>query len=377
MKRIAFVVQRVSHFEVPLLRMYAIKCGPSFCVFYTKKPHSASTSIDRFHKAPADWGDETLHGFESRFCADNTALLSELWAFNPDHTVIYGYNWLGALLAVTMLRLLGRETVYRGTITTVARPDETFLSRGWRKIRPLILRLFTKFQFGGVYSSGVLTAARVKKDRQFFVPYGVNDEYFLETGHDIDAKALSLRLKWRADSRDFIVLFVGYLDYYKGPDVALEAFIFAIERGFRGQLVFVGGGEYLDKLRARAQDAGVGDRTHFEGFKPSPSVRYYYHAANVGLFPSRYDTWGRSVNEAMLCGLPVIGTHQLGCSPDLLPTAGWIAENGAAETLGNLLLEVSKLSKAELATKSMLAREVAIRYTYLSNQEAALRSVGW
>ena len=41
---------------------------------------------------------------------------------------------------------------------------------------------------------------------------------------------------------------------------------------------------------------------HFAGFVPSKHTVPYYLASDLVIFPSRYETWARGVNEAMLCG---------------------------------------------------------------------------
>ena len=49
-----------------------------------------------------------------------------------------------------------------------------------------------------------------------------------------------------------------------------------------------------------------------------------YGGADAFVLPSLSEPWGLVVNEAMLCGLPVLVSTQCGCATDLAqPETGW------------------------------------------------------
>jgi D-inositol-3-phosphate glycosyltransferase len=115
-----------------------------------------------------------------------------------------------------------------------------------------------------------------------------------------------------------VLLFVGRLQPFKGPDVAVRAMAEAVSRspellaGVR--LVMVGGpsgqsgrGE-VAKLRALASGLGVGDRVSFVAPQPHDSLVDYYSAADVVLVPSRSESFGLVALEAQACGAPVVGS---------------------------------------------------------------------
>jgi len=65
------------------------------------------------------------------------------------------------------------------------------------------------------------------------------------------------------------------------------------------QLVFAGRGPAEDKLRALAPEA------RFTGWVDRETLAGWFRASTLLIFPSRFDTFGCAVLEALSCGLPV------------------------------------------------------------------------
>ena len=89
-----------------------------------------------------------------------------------------------------------------------------------------------------------------------------------------------------------ILLYAGRV----APEKNLEAFA-ALD--LPGSRVVVGDGPDLARLRARYPDV------HWLGGQPHDSLARYYCAADAFVFPSRTDTFGLVMLEAMACGCPV------------------------------------------------------------------------
>ena len=82
-------------------------------------------------------------------------------------------------------------------------------------------------------------------------------------------------------------------------------------------LIVVGEGPEDPKLRQIAVDKGL-KTVLFAGQHSDASLAKYYAAADVFVFPSLVDVWGLVVNEAMACGLPVLGSRFAGASQELV-----------------------------------------------------------
>jgi D-inositol-3-phosphate glycosyltransferase len=115
-----------------------------------------------------------------------------------------------------------------------------------------------------------------------------------------------------------LLLFVGRLQPFKGPEVALravaEASVLAPALMRDVVLGVVGGSATLDtdhdevtRLMELASVLGIADRVVF--FPPQPHGRLadFYSAADVVLVPSRSESFGLVALEAEACGTPVIG----------------------------------------------------------------------
>jgi glycosyltransferase involved in cell wall biosynthesis len=87
-------------------------------------------------------------------------------------------------------------------------------------------------------------------------------------------------------------------------------------------------------LRADAERLArqLGAPVRFTGFLNQSRIAEAYVAADVFVLPSTWETWGLVVNEAMVCGLPVIASEGVACVGDLVVPA----ETGAVFPVGDL-----------------------------------------
>jgi len=103
---------------------------------------------------------------------------------------------------------------------------------------------------------------------------------------------------FRPRDRDFlqlprpICIYVGRVAVEKNLGAMLDARL-------PGSKLIVGDGPDLENLRRRYPDA------HFVGYKFGPELAQHLAAADVFVFPSRTDTFGLVMLEAMACGTPV------------------------------------------------------------------------
>jgi glycosyltransferase involved in cell wall biosynthesis len=103
-----------------------------------------------------------------------------------------------------------------------------------------------------------------------------------------------------------LLLAMGRLHDAKAHDVALEA-LAEIPDAY---LWIAGVGPLETKLKAMAAAMGVDRRVRFLGWRTDPSA--LYGAADVCVFPSRYEPLGNVVIQAWAHGLPVVAAASQG-----------------------------------------------------------------
>ena len=103
-----------------------------------------------------------------------------------------------------------------------------------------------------------------------------------------------------------LLLGLGRLHVNKGHDVSLRA----LARLPEAYLWIAGSGPLEDELKALADQLGVAERVRFLGWRDDASS--LYRAADLCLFPSRFEPLGNVVIQAWAHGLPVVAAASQG-----------------------------------------------------------------
>jgi glycosyltransferase involved in cell wall biosynthesis len=99
---------------------------------------------------------------------------------------------------------------------------------------------------------------------------------------------------------------MGRLHKVKAHDVSLKALALYPE----AYLWIAGAGALEGQLKALAERLGVTDRVRFLGWRSDASA--LYRAADVCLFPSRYEPLGNTVIQAWAHGCPIVAAASQG-----------------------------------------------------------------
>jgi glycosyltransferase involved in cell wall biosynthesis len=124
----------------------------------------------------------------------------------------------------------------------------------------------------------------------------------------------------------------------KGLDLLLEA---VADLPGIWRLQIAGEGPERPALEQLAADLGIGDRVHFDGVIPSDQMPVYLRDLDALVMPSRTlpnwkEQFGRTLVEAMACGVVVIGSDS-GEIPHVIAGAGLIFPEDDALALRNHL----------------------------------------
>jgi len=112
------------------------------------------------------------------------------------------------------------------------------------------------------------------------------------------------------------ILYVGRMHPTKGSDVLMHAMRSLIARRPEARLVMVGGSlGYRDfrlqeeKIRRLAHELGLDAHVEFVGMKAHAEVVRYIQESTVLVLPSRRESFGAVLVEALGCGVPVVATR--------------------------------------------------------------------
>ena len=209
----------------------------------------------------------------------------------------------------------------------------------------------------------------VNVEKILLIPNGVNHEDFIK------AEISDFRKKYSLGQFPFL-LFVGRLNFIKGPDILLKAFV-AIKDNFPDyHLVFAGpDGGMLHNLKDMSSEAHLNERVHFIGHIEGEDKSAAYHAAELLVIPSRQEAMSIVVLEAGICGTPVLLTDQCGFD-EVATVEGGIVIPASVEGISNgikaALLNRGNLKKMGL----LLLKYVQAGFTWRIAAEKYLQASG-
>ena len=118
------------------------------------------------------------------------------------------------------------------------------------------------------------------------------------------------RIKLGLGQHEPLLLFVGRLDPFKGPDLLLRSAAMMEEKA---QIMIVGGKSSQDKdtqlLKDLAAQLKISKRVHFIDAQPQYKLPTIYSAADVTVVPSYHESFGLAAVKSLACSTPVVATR--------------------------------------------------------------------
>ncbi|MGB8065438.1 MAG: glycosyltransferase family 4 protein [Candidatus Sulfotelmatobacter sp.] len=240
------------------------------------------------------------------------SIFKKLAAFDPH--VIFSAGFSGWTLSALLFKLLRRSRVI------VYWEGCSAQSIGSSRTKRALRRLIARFADAGVSNSEegmeyLRDVLGMPQHKLVCHPFQVPDLSLLD--------AESLETNQPTIARPAF-LYVGSISPRKGWNYLLEATRLLVSRGIRGfSVVFAGAGEEEDELRAAIKAYELGKIVHQIGAVSYQKLGPFYRNADVFVSPTRADTWGVAVLEAMAFGKPVLCSKYAGSRELVTP-----GENG-------------------------------------------------
>jgi glycosyltransferase involved in cell wall biosynthesis len=181
----------------------------------------------------------------------------------------------------------------------------------------------------GSLSARYLESYGLDRGRIRIVPNTIDVPAFKSCASEARAGAEAIRRE--LDLPQSFVVYVGRLVAGKGVLELLKALK---ELGPEApHLVVAGDGPLTDELAATPN-------VKLLGFQPTNRLIQLYALADRAVVPSRAETWGVSVNEALACGCPVVATDAVGAAHDLIQDGlnGYVVPSGNIPALSAALV---------------------------------------
>jgi glycosyltransferase involved in cell wall biosynthesis len=212
---------------------------------------------------------------------------------------------------------------------------------GWKRVlKKWLLRLVyrnvdTAFATG-TCSRDYFLFSGLKPRQVMIAPHAVDNNFFSADAAAKEAAALQQRRKLGIPDEAVVFLYAGKFYGVKQLPLLINAFKNIESPG--SYLLLVGNGEEESSLKSLAAEH---PRILFQPFRNQSAMPVVYRMGDVFVLPSRSETWGLSVNEAMACERAVIVSDQCGCAPDLIlqGETGFVVESGNTGQLQQLLLK--------------------------------------
>jgi glycosyltransferase involved in cell wall biosynthesis len=348
--RLAALLTHPIQYFAPLFRTLAAEAGLELTVYYGSHRGAVPFVDPGFGKAYT-WDIPLLDGYRYKFLpglfgeADNTppsrqlnlSIMSEITPRRYDAVWVHGYRANTYWLAVLTALLKGMPVLMRGD--SHLRQDPHSAAKRYAKylaLRALFSRL-AGFLYIGTLNKAYYQHYGVPESRLFCCPYTVDNAFFRHHAETLAPQRHELRAGWHIHDDRPVILFAGKLVAVKQPLLLLEAYRRVRQRRACA-LLMAGDGPLRGEVEAEIRRSSVPD-VGITGFLNQTAMPRAYAAADLLVLPSRAESWGLVVNEAMNFSLPIIVSDRVGCAPDLVQAGvnGDVFEHNSVEALETVL----------------------------------------
>jgi glycosyltransferase involved in cell wall biosynthesis len=294
----------------------------------------------------------------------NTVVLANDVSEGPDFAALRDYK-VFTIYHVDVVAYVA-DIYFRGFV----RPETTvkwYRRFGWAL--PSISKLvWEKQQASVVHSRGLIMPSEGMKEVMLrcypncapihVLPWGVSDP-----GSPGDA--LALRSEYHVPDNARVLLTLSRISPEKGQDLLLEKLL-EWERSadypreplwlfICGDAAFMQGMRFLERLRSMAAKLKK-TRVIFPGYVTGERKKAFFALADLYVFPSRHESYGLTLLEALASGVPAVCLNHHGARSVIKDEFGAIVESSGLIPAIQRLLTEPNLSKMRVAARSFALR---------------------
>lgn len=349
MKKLAIITTHPIQYNAPLFRLLHERGHISVKVFYTWGQSKDAVYDARFG-IERSWDIPLLEGYDHVFVRNtsrrpdsnrffgvvNPGLIAQLKEEAFDAVLVYRWSLYSHFL---ILQTFGGmpKLLFRGDSHLLA------IKPGFKSI---VKRLVTRFVYRktgvafyvGAHNQQYYLNSGFKPEQLMYAPHAIDNERFSDNREEWEKRAEAERINLGIGADELVFLYAGKFYGVKNLLFLIKAFQQTSNKYFR--LLLVGNGEQENELRAMA---ATDHRILFTGFRNQAEMPLVYRLGDVFLLPSKRETWGLGVNEAMACGRAAIVSDMCGCAPELIipGETGFVFRSGDERDLLRVLARFS------------------------------------
>jgi glycosyltransferase involved in cell wall biosynthesis len=177
-------------------------------------------------------------------------------------------------------------------------------------------------------------------------PFG----YFVETPiiYNVDSD------QYRSDIKTVEIVFIGSPFLKKGLDILLSSL--SGLKDLNWHLHVVGDGDDREQFLNMCKTLRLTGRVYFHGVIPNPNVIHLLSVCDLLVLPSRWDGWGAVINEALMCGVPVICSDKCGAADLIGDGRGHVFPSQHVPELQSALCRQILLGKKDYETSAKIKK---------------------
>jgi len=288
------------------------------------KPHSeASDNLYHYHTPTLTWTRKVLKGNLEGLIRANAANLEQFRQQVGKVTMLHAQaTYPGALIAQALSRKY--SIPYVVSIRMSPFPFPEFLDKKGH-LKPLIAEsLEHANRLIATSHSLEKTLLRFGLDKVDVVHNPVDMDVFHPTGQKPDGLTL---------------LSIGRMEAQKGFDLLIRA-VAKLGTDFKGTVRLGGDGQFKADYQKLAEELSVKDKFVWLGELSRKQVQVEMQRCSFYVLPSRHETFGNVLLEAMACGKPVLATRCGGPADIVTDEVGMLIGNENVEALGKGIQEM-------------------------------------
>lgn len=384
MNKLAIIITHPIQYYAPLFRLLAKQKNIDLNVFYTWS-QTKEKVIDKTFGREIKWDIPLLEGYNYEFVEnisknpgsnswrgiDNPDLISRIENYGPNAILVFGWN---------MKSHFNVMRNFKGKVPVWFRGDSTLLDER-KSLKTVFRRIWLTYVYGhsdkafyvGQENKKYFLTHGLKESQLIFAPHAIDNERFFDSPEKkYEDQARQWRLKLGYTTEDIIILFAGKFEERKDPQLLISAFQ-ELKNSEKGnfKLLLIGNGPMEEEIRKT-----VKENVHIQllPFHNQSKMPIIYRLGDLFCLPSKSETWGLAVNEAMASSRPVVVSDKVGCAPDLVKgkPVGGVFSSGNVKELKNALFVVSQENPSGAGAK---AKEVIENWNFENITKAIIEEL--